>query len=127
MFKYNGQQKLEAAKQDKISAVINSYSQQRAALLDELADITERETWAQQFAEAQAYLTATATKKPTIPTPLIDSLIVSRGQGESKEEFAQKIINKNTAYATAIATLLGQQKQAIAKIQAATTIDELEG
>lgn len=125
MFKYNKEEELARAKQELIISVTDSYSQKRTDLLNALADVTERETWSQQFAEATAFISATDTKRVKVPTPLIDNLIIHRAKSESKEEIAQKIIDKNTAYSAAIGALLGEQKRIIGKMQAAGTMNEL--
>lgn len=78
---------------------------------DKFAPAPERETWQQQLNEAMAYLSATANKKPDVFTPMLDTLIVTRGLNETKEELAQKILNNATTYGQAISGILGAKKQ----------------
>ena len=57
---------------------------------------------------------------PNAPTPYVDALAAARGI--SKEELMKRIGRK----VTALATLQGKQQALIDKIEAATTIEELE-
>lgn len=105
----------EQLEKQRVTEIKDKYNKQLQNLLDSYALVSERETWAQQFNEASAYLSATQAKKYSIMTPLIDSLIISRGLNETKEELANKIIQNNQECSLAIAELLGKQKQELQK------------
>lgn len=59
---------------------------------------SEMSSWSKQEEEA---------RNLDKPTPLIDSIIVSRGFGETREEFAAKVIAKADYYSTEYGKLLG--------------------
>lgn len=101
--------------------VNEKYRKLLLAKSDEFAPAPERETWQQQLNEAMAYLSAAASKKADVFTPMIDTLIVSRGLEETKEELAQKILANATTYGQAIAEILGAKKQEL------TAIDQYKG
>jgi len=66
----------------------------------------ERETWADQQAEAKAYLADAAAE-----TPLLDAL--AAGRGISKAELAVKIMENVSAFKSASGTILGKQQAAL--------------
>jgi len=70
--------------------------------------LDQREEWRRWVADSNA------------PTPYVDALAAARGI--SKEELMKRIGKK----VTALATLQGKQQALIDKIEAATTIEELE-
>lgn len=70
--------------------------------------LDQREEWRRWVADKNA------------PTPYVDALAAARGI--SKEELMKRIEKK----VTALATLQGKQQALIDKIEAATTIEELE-
>ena len=78
-------------------------------------------TWSQQALEANAFV---ADSEAT--TPLLNSLVVSRSKGETKQELAEKIINHHKAYGSVVGEALGKMQSQIKAIDAATSLDDLD-
>jgi len=92
-----------------------------AAMNTLIGSYPEREisSWPQQEKEARAYLA-----DPAAVTPLLDALSTARGV--TKDALAQKIVAKADAFAAAAGALIGKRQALEDKINAATTIEELE-
>lgn len=79
----------------------------------------ERETFAMQKAEAQAWATDNSA-----PTPRVDILAANRGV--DREILLQKILEKVEAFEIIAMTVAGQRQKYEDQIKAATTVAELE-
>jgi len=66
--------------------------------------VSEQKTWTEQKNEAQAWL-----NDNTIATPLLDSILLSRG--DTKEYLVSKIIEKSNLYTEAIGRLTGERQK----------------
>lgn len=86
-----------------------------------VAGYPEREisSWPQQEKEARAYIANNAAA-----TPLLDALSAARGV--TKGVLAQKIVQKSAQYAAAAGALIGKRQALEDKINAATTLTELQ-
>lgn len=85
-----------------------------------VVDSAEMTSWAKQEAEARAYLADN-----TVATPILSVLVVSRNQGETILQLAEKIVLKADQYATAYASVLGIYQDKQKQLEAATTVAEV--
>ena len=69
---------------------------------------TELSSWAKQESEA---------RNLDKPTPMLDTLVISRGLGETKEELATKIIANADAYAVGYAQVLGEYQAKLKELE----------
>jgi hypothetical protein len=76
----------------------------------------EQMTWQQQYDEAQDYKV-----DATAPTPLINKLMEIRGSS-NKSDFVDKIVEKRTAWATSIGTIVGAMHKEKDSVKAAASI-----
>lgn len=93
------------------------------ALRGLLGDVASEEatSFVKQEAEARAWLLDNATA-----TPFIDTLLIARGFGESKEELVTKIVAKADAYAMLYSQILGKYHRLIKEIESATTLQAIK-
>lgn len=80
---------------------------------------SEKQTFPQQSAEAQAYLA-----DPTASVPLLSSLALSRGV--TLDELARCVLNKHTVYSVLIGKILGQRKTLQNRVKACSSVEEIE-
>lgn len=80
------------------SQALQDYNQAVEAIIGQVPN-TELSSWTKQETEA---------RNLTGPTPMIDQLIISRNQGETREVLAVKIIANADAYAVGYAQVLGE-------------------
>ena len=80
---------------------------------------SEKQTFPQQSAEAQAYLA-----DPTASVPLLSSLALSRGV--TLDELARRVLNKHTVYSVLTGKILGQRKTLQNRIKACSSVEEIE-
>jgi hypothetical protein len=79
----------------------------------------ERETWAIQAAEAEAWIRDNAA-----PTPMVDQIAANRGI--SKTVLVELIMENNSLFRTASGAILGQQQALLDRLYACTTIAAVE-
>lgn len=91
-------------------------------LTTSLSDITNAEmhSWNIQSAEAQSVMNGV-----DVETPLIDALIVSRKMNETREEFAQKVLNAKQQYEIQYAAILGDYQYNLKRIKNSETVEKL--
>jgi Xaa-Pro aminopeptidase len=109
---------LRSMKQAEIMA---AYQRAAAALVQEPIDAFEMASWGTQEAQARAVLANAAAS-----APMIESLRIARGKGETAVQLAQKVVFAAEAYAAAYTPILGKRQAAIAAIAAATTSAEID-
>ena len=80
---------------------------------------SEKQTFPQQSAEAQAYLA-----DPTASVPLLSSLALSRGV--TLDELARRVLNKHTVYSVLTGKILGQRKTLQNRVKACSSVEEIE-
>lgn len=93
-----------------------------ARLLNDLASPyapEERDTWAIQAKEAEAYLVDNSAS-----TTMIDAIATARGI--SKDDLVLKIMENNNLFRAASGMILGKQQALLDAIEAATTLEEIQ-
>ena len=111
---------LEEARVAKLAEVMAGYDAAFAPI-EAVYPAKERETWTVQLEEARAVLA-----DPSASTPMLNIMIAARGRGESVAEFAQKVMENNTAYRLLAGALTGQQQRMYAEVNALTTTEAVE-
>jgi len=94
---------------------IRSKFDEAIALVTAGANPNEVQSWSIQEKEA---------RNPTLPTPMIDALALSRGI--DRVELIGRIIAKADAYAAYVGTQLGKLQKLEDQLAAATTISDME-
>lgn len=103
----------------KTQEINGQYNQTLRALTT--ANSYEAVSWTKQEVQARAWILDNSTG-----TPIIDTLLVSRNMGETKEEFITKIIAKADAYETVYGQILGKFHNREKALENATTLEELK-
>lgn len=96
-----GQEGNPNAEQQKVidkQQALSDYEKAIEAMIGKVPN-TELSSWSKQETEA---------RNLDKPTPMIDQLIISRGQSETREQLAAKIIANADAYAVGYAQVLGE-------------------
>lgn len=96
----------KAVKSSQAQFALKNIDAQMQAEIDELSGYcgaSEVASWGKQELEARAFV-----KSSTSATPLIDTLIVARGKGETKADLANKIIAVSDAYAAKSGEIVGR-------------------
>lgn len=95
-----------AVKSTQAQFALKNLDAQCKAEIDALAGFcpkAEMDSWVKQEQEARAFV-----KTATAATPLLDSLLLSRNQGETKTDLASKIIAAADAYAVKAGEIVGK-------------------
>lgn len=110
---------LEEARSKKLAEVMTKYSAAFAPFTA-VYPAEEREGWAEQKAEALAYLA-----DPAAPTPVLTELINLRAAGETVTEFAQLVLVKSKIWTAVYAHLTGQQQRMYKEVILLSDIDAI--
>ena len=95
-----------AVKSTQAQFALKNLDAQCKAELDNLAGFypkAEMDSWVKQEQEARAFVKSSAAV-----TPLLDALLISRAQNETKAELANKIIAAADAYAVKVGEIVGK-------------------
>ena len=109
---------LKKAKAAKLTA-INAAADKAIAALTATYPDREIATFDKQEAEARAY-----TANPTTPTPLLSAL--SKARGVPLDELARRVLVKADAFAVASGSIIGQRQALEDRLDACTTVEEVE-
>lgn len=105
----------------KQAEIMGAYQQAVAAIAGDTIDAYEIASWGTQEAQARAVLANAAAS-----APLLDSMRVARGKGETKEQLATKVVTAADAYAAAYAPVLGKKQAKLDALAAAATQAEVD-
>ena len=109
---------LEEAKAAKL-AEINAAADRAISKLTATYPDREIATFDKQEAEASAY-----SADPTAPTPLLSAL--SQARGVPLDELARRVLVKADAFAVASGCIIGQRQALEDRLDACTTVEEVE-
>lgn len=109
---------LEQAKKVKVKELQRTLEDYLDKILDE-CPLYETISWDKQESEARSFLADS-----NAVTPYIDTLIVSRDKGETKEELVNKIVSNADAYTALHANALGEYQSKLVQVNEFTaTVD----
>lgn len=106
-------------KQVKQGQLAGTY-QQAIQVITGIVDPAEMVSWYKQENEARTYLADSAAV-----TPILSVLVISRNQGETVQELAEKIVSKAERYDLEYASILGIYKDKQKQLEMANSIEEI--
>ena len=109
---------LETAKAIRLAEIDENCEEAMKTVVSSYPD-SEKQTFPQQSAEAQAYL-----DDPTASVPLLLSLAMSRGM--TLDEMARRVLNKHKIYSALSGKILGQRKTLQNRVKACSSLEEIE-
>lgn len=112
-------QQLDSFKQTKKESLLAGFNEYVKNMAPDTSN-HEMISWTKQENQARAW-----EKDHGAETPIIDNLLISRDNNESKQDLVTKIIGKADMYEIAYAGVLGRYQKDIKRIDEATTHDEV--
>ena len=110
---------LKKAKEDKINELQNAFTAEIEDLLSPLYH--EMISWYIQVDEARKI-----KNNKAVPTPFIDNLIKARDLGETREEFADLVINNYNYYVETYSKKLGKYQKLVKLVEKANTLTDID-